>query len=52
MRDMLNIITQHKGRDYENIIWEYSLIEAQFTKNRDYVTVDNNFISWELWMKS
>ena len=44
MRDILNIITQHEGRDYEDIIWEYSLIETQFTKNKDYVTADNSFI--------
>ena len=52
MRDILNIITQHKDEDYENIIWEYSLIEARFIKNKDYVTADNNFISCKLWMKT
>ena len=51
MRDILNIITQHEDRDYENIIWEYLLIEVQFIKNKDYVTADNNFILWELWIK-
>ena len=45
MRDVLNIITQHEDRDYEDIIQKYSLIEVWFTKNRDYVTADNNFIS-------
>ena len=48
MRDILNIITQYEDKDYENIIWKYLLIEARFTKNRDYVTADNNFILCEL----
>ena len=48
MRDILNIITWCEDRDYEDIIWEYSLIEAWFTKNKNYVTADNSFISCEL----
>ena len=48
MRNILNIITQHEGRDYENNIQEYLLIEAKFIKNEDYVFTDNNFISCEL----
>ena len=51
MRDILNIITQHEGRDYEDIIREYSLIEARFTKNKDYVITDNSFILCELHVK-
>ena len=52
MRNMLNIITWCEERDYEDIIWEYLLIEARFTKNRDYIITDNDFISCELWMKT
>ena len=44
MRDILNTITQHEGRDYKNIIQEYLLIGARFIKNRDYITTDNNYI--------
>ena len=51
MRDILNMITWHEDRDYENIIQKYSLIEAQFIKNKDYVITDNSFISCELWTK-
>ena len=51
MRYVLNTITQHKGRDYKNMIWEYSLTEAWFTKNRDYITANNSFISQKLQMK-
>ena len=49
--DMLNTITWHEDRDYENIIQEYSFIEAQFIKNKDYVTMDNSFILSEMWIK-
>ena len=48
MRDILNIITQCEDRDYEDIVQKYSLIEARFIKNRDYVTADNSFILHEL----
>ena len=48
MRGVLNTITQHEDRDYKNIIQKYSLIEAYFTKNRDYVITNNSFISNEL----
>ena len=51
MRDILNIITQHEDRDYKNIIWEYLLIEARFTKNKEYVITDNSFILHKLWIK-
>ena len=51
MRDVLNIITWHEDRDYEDIIWVYLLIEARFIKNKGYVTVNNSFISCELWIK-
>ena len=51
MREILNTITWHKDRDYENIIQEYSLIEAQFTKNKDYIIINNNSILHKLWLK-
>ena len=51
MRDILNIITQHEGRFYKDIIQKYLLIRVRFTKNKDYVIMDNNFISCKLQIK-
>ena len=36
---------------YDNIIREYSSIKAQFTKNREYVTAENSYVSQVMWMK-
>ena len=48
---MLNMITWYKEWDYMNIIREYLLIELKFIKNKEYVTLENNFILWAMWIK-
>ena len=51
IRDQLNMIVGQKGHEYSNIIHEYPPIKSRFTKNRGYVTLKNDFISWAMWMK-
>ena len=45
MRDQLDIIVGWEGHKYSDIMCEYSPIESKFTKNREYVTPENGFIS-------
>ena len=45
MRDQLNMIIKQKDCEYSDIICEYSPIKLRFTKNREYITPENSFIS-------
>ena len=51
MRDQLNIIIGQKGYEYSDIICEYSPIESRFTKNRGYITSENDFILCAMWIE-
>ena len=51
MWEILNLITYWEEWRYDDIIREYLSIETQFIKNREYVTAENNYISWVMWMK-
>ena len=51
MRDQLNMIIEWEDHEYSDIIHEYLSIRLKFTKNREYVTSENNFISQAMWMK-
>ena len=51
MRDQLDTIIEQEGCEYSDIIHEYLPIKSRFTKNREYVTLKNSFILWEMWMK-
>ena len=51
MRDQLDTIIEQKGCEYSDIICEYLPTESKFTKNEKYVTSENNFISWAIWIK-
>ena len=44
MRDQLNTIIEQKDHKYSDIIYKYLLTESKFTKNKRYVTSENNFI--------
>ena len=45
MRDQLDTIIEQKGHEYSNIVCEYLFIKLRFTKNEEYVTLKNDFIS-------
>ena len=51
IRDQLNIIIKQKDCEYSDIVCEYLSTRSKYIKNRDYVTSENSFISWEMWMK-
>ena len=51
MWEILNLITHQEEQRYSNIIKEYSSIKVWFTKNRDYVITENDYISWVMWIK-
>ena len=51
MRDQLDTIVGWEGCEYSDIMCEYLPIESKFTKNREYVTPENGFISWAMQMK-
>ena len=40
-----------EGHEYSNIIHEYSPTESKFIKNERYVTSENSFILWVMWIK-
>ena len=44
MQEILNLITYQKKQRYSNIIREYLSIEAQFTKDKEYVITENDYI--------
>ena len=51
MQGILNLITHWEEQRYDNIVREYPPIEAQFIKNRGYVTTENSYVLWVMWMK-
>ena len=51
MRDQLDTIIGREGHEYSDIMCEYLPIGSKFTKNRGYVTPENGFILWAMWMK-
>ena len=51
MQEILNLIMHQEEWRYDNIIREYSSIKTQFTKNREYVTAENDYISWVIQIK-
>ena len=51
MQGILNSITYQEEQRYGDIIRKYPPIEAWFTKNGGYVTTENGYISWAMWMK-
>ena len=36
---------------YSNIVKEYLSIEAWFTKNKEYITTENDYVSQVMWIK-
>ena len=44
MWEILNSITHWEEQRYNNIVREYLSIEAWFTKNREYITAENNYV--------
>ena len=44
MQEILNSIMHQEEQRYDNIIREYLSIETQFTKNREYVTTENDYV--------
>ena len=51
MRDQLDTIIGQEDCEYSDIVCEYLPTESKFTKNEEYITSENDFISWALWMK-
>ena len=51
MQEILNSITHQEEQRYNNIIREYLSIETWFTKNREYVTAENDYVLWVMQMK-
>ena len=51
MWEILNSITHQERWRYDNIIREYLSIKTQFTKNREYVITENNYISQVMQIK-
>ena len=44
MWEILNSITYQEEQRYSNIVREYSLIEAQFIKDKEYIITENSYI--------
>ena len=51
MRDQLDMIIRWEDHEYSDIVHEYLLTELRFTKNRGYITSENDFISWAMQIK-
>ena len=51
MWEIFNSITNQEEQRYDNIIKEYLSIEAWFTKNKEYVTAENDYILQVMQMK-
>ena len=45
------MIIEQKDHEYNNIVCKYLSTKLKFIKNEKYVTSENDFISWEMWMK-
>ena len=46
MQEIFNLITYQEEQRYNNIIKEYLSIRAQFIKNKEYIIIENDYISW------
>ena len=46
MQEILNLIIYWEEWRYDNIVKEYLSIETWFTKNEEYVTAENDYVSW------
>ena len=44
MQEILNLIMYWEEWRYDNIVREYLSIKTWFTKNKEYVTAENNYI--------
>ena len=44
MQEILNSITYWEEWRYNDIVKEYSSIKAQFTKNKGYIIIENDYI--------
>ena len=51
MQEILNLIIHQEEQRYDNIIKEYLSIKAWFTKNREYVTAENDYVSQIMQIK-
>ena len=51
MRDQLDMIIEWEDHKYSDIIYKYLSTKLKFIKNKRYVTSENSFILWELWIK-
>ena len=51
MQEILNLIMHQEEWRYDNIIREYSSIKTQFTKNREYIITENDYVSQVMQMK-
>ena len=51
MWEILNLIIHQEEQRYDNIIREYLFIKTQFTKNKGYVTAENDYVSQVMWIK-
>ena len=51
MWGILNLIMYWEEQRYNNIIKEYLSIKTWFTKNKEYVTAENNYVSQAMQMK-
>ena len=51
MWEILNSIIYWEEWRYDNIVREYSSIETQFIKNKEYVTAENDYILQVMKMK-
>ena len=49
--EIFNSIMYQEEQRYSDIVREYSSIKAWFTKNKEYVTAENDYVLWVMWMK-
>ena len=45
------MIVGREGHEYSDIICKYLSTRSKFIKNERYVTSENDFILWEVWIK-
>ena len=51
MQEILNLITYWEEYRYNNIVREYLLIKTWYTKDKRYITAENNYILQVMQMK-
>ena len=51
MQEILNLIIYWEEQRYENIIREYLSIKTWFIKKKEYITEENDYVSWVMQMK-